>query len=204
MNKAFSLVELLIVITVVVVVVAMTTISINNISSSSRITLAAETVISTLTYARQLSTTKWRDIEVRIITMPAPKILSSPSQPRALQLLEVAEGGLIPVTKPRLLPDNTIITSENTLSTIMSLPAVNASMANGDPSIPGVGYSYQYRAFRFRPDGSSNINMLLSGNPLYQITVVSENDAVAPNNPPPNFATIQLFAPTGASFIYRP
>jgi uncharacterized protein (TIGR02596 family) len=204
MNKAFSFIELLIVISIILIAVTITTVSTASLSASSKITLAAETVIGSLTNARQIAATKWRDVEVRIITMPNTKFPSSGALPRALQLIEISESGKMPLGKPRMLPDNTIVSPDTSLSTIMSLSPVSASHLNGDPPLPGVGHSYQYRAFRFRPDGSSNLNMLLTNTKLFQMTVVAENAPVSSGNPPPNFATIQIVPATGASFLYRP
>ena len=71
-SKAFSLIELLIVMAIIVLLAAMTIPSMTGILGGSKVSMGVETVMGALSSARQLASTKNRQIEFRLITMADP------------------------------------------------------------------------------------------------------------------------------------
>ena len=205
MNRAFSLLELLVVMAIIGLLAAMTMPSLSSILGGSRINLGIETVNGAMASARQLAATKNREIEFRLIEMSDPTFPGSASQIRAVQILEIRENGTNPIGKPRVFPSGVIIGSGAAMTSLAGLAATPA--VSTDPKISGVGTSYSYRSFRFRPDGSLNLKSLLPSTVTnYFLTIYDEKfqSQISGNTPPANFATIQLEPATGASILYRP
>ncbi|GAB4167651.1 MAG: hypothetical protein Fur0032_05740 [Terrimicrobiaceae bacterium] len=128
----------------------------------------------------------------------------SAARTRALQIFEVGEdGGRRPLGKVRRFPAGTILAESTQLSSLLQLDRVAASPGSNDPPIPGVGHSYEYRRFRFRPDGSADLS-LLTNLPSYHMTLLEERVESTGGDVPPNFSTVQIEPVTGATVIYRP
>jgi len=163
-----------------------------------------ESVSGALSSARQLAVTKNRDVEFRLIEMTDPMFPGTSNAIRAVQILEIRETGASPIGKPRVFPSGVIIGTNPAMSTLGAL--TNTAASASDPKIPGVGTSYKYRSFRFRPDGAINLKTVLANTPSYFLTLYDEKfqSKISGNTPPPNFATIQLEPSTGAATLYRP
>ena len=178
--------------------------SLGGILGGSKISLGVETVLGALTSARQLAATKNHDVEFRLIEMKDPAFLSSSNQIRAVQILEILENRTNPIGKPRVFPSGVLIGSDAEMTTLAAL--ANSPAASSDPRISGVGTTYNYRSFRFRPDGSINLKQNLPGVTNYFLTIYDEKyqSQVSGKKPPANYATIQLEPATGAATLYRP
>ncbi len=202
---AFSLIELLVVVAIIGMLLVLSLPSLSGIMGGSKIGVATETVAGALSSARQLAAAKNREVEFRLITMKNPSFLSASSNAmRAVQILEVADGVLRPLGRPRVLPEGVIIGSSADMSSLAAL--TNANAVSTDSPISGVGTNYSYRVFRFRPDGSIDLKSRLT-NPSdgkYFLTLFDEKAAPSGNTPPSNFATIRLEPATGAYTVYRP
>jgi hypothetical protein len=77
--------------------------------------------------------------------------------------------------------------------------AESAAAPTKDPSIPGLGTSYRYVQFTFRPRGSLELNIQDN----WFATVVFARHA-SDSSPPANFATIQIDPVNGGVQVYRP
>ena len=205
-SKAFSLIELLIVMAIIVLLAAMTIPSMTGILGGSKVSMGVETVMGALSSARQLASTKNRQIEFRLITMADPTSpFTTNSAIRAIQILEIRDTGTNPIGKPRVLPAGVIIGSSTNMSSLAAL--TNTANSPSDPTISGVS-TYTYQSFHFRPDGSLDLNnkAALSGVTNYFLTIYDEKfqPQISGSIPPMNFATIQLEPATGVATVYRP
>lgn len=203
-RKAFSLIELLVVVTIIGAMIALTTPSMSNILGGAKVSTGGETVFGALSNARQLAATKNREIEFRLIEMQNPDFPGTAKRIRAVQILEIRENGTYQVGKVRVLPSGVIIGSSSQMSSICALNNTQATAS--DPSIPRVDKDYSYRSFHFRPDGSLNLGILLPSVTNYFLTIYDEKfeSQISGSTPPKNFATIQLEPATGAAVLYKP
>lgn len=202
-SSAFSLIELLVVIAIIAILAGLAMPSLTSTLGASKINLAVDSVSGTLSSARQLAVSRNRDIEFRLIEMNDPEISGTGPAIRAVQILEIRETSTNAVAKPRVFPTGVIIGSSAAMSSLGAL--ANKDSVATDPKIPGVT-SYKYRSFRFRPDGSINLKSLIPAADNFFFTLYDEKFAgqISGNNPPANFATIQLEPATGAATLYRP
>jgi len=201
-RSAYTLIEILVVITIIGVLSTLALPSLTGIRGASNIGLAVETVQGALTNARQLAVTKNREIEIRLIEMADPSGPAARNQMRAVQILELRENGSYSAGKVRSLPSGTIIGASETVTSLSSLANVTAS--GSDSAIPRVSRDYKYRSFRFRPDGTLNLQSLLPSADSYFLTIYDEKAKLGSSSLPPNYATIQLEPDTGAVVLYRP
>lgn len=200
MKRGFTLVELLVVMALIAILASLAMPSVSSITRGSNVTFGGETVAGALSNARQLATSKNRSVEFRLIKMSDPKGVSPGQEIRAVQIVEVTEGGLKPAGRLRFLPQGVIVSSVPAMTSL----ANSAIKSPGDISIPGVGTSYEYYAFRFRPDGSIDIKSRLPSASGYYITIYEDKTTPSGSTPPANFVTIQLEPATGAFSVYRP
>lgn len=203
MKRAFSLIELLVVVAIIAILAALALPSLSGIIGGSKINLGVESVSGALSSARQLAVTKSRDVEFRLIEMTDPAIPGGSTAIRAVQILEIRETGANPIGRPRVFPSGVVIGSTVAMSSLGALTNVTATV--NDPKVPGVN-AYKYRAFRFRPDGSVNLKTALTNTSNYFLTLYDEKfeSQISGSMPPPNFATIEIEPSTGAATLHRP
>jgi uncharacterized protein (TIGR02596 family) len=227
-KRAFSLLELIIVILIIGIVAAFVTPAIGTVLKGSQLTQAEQIVTDQLKLARQQAVTRNRSIQVRFIRYGDPEVPGEvKTDPktgafRAIQLFEIFENGAsAPLDKPQLLPQAIILDSGNggtsgSLSTLINPTAGNPTIkanktrsvtteTGGDPAMPrGIDWNYDFLAFRFLPDGSTDLNPN-SGSTWY-VTGHNVNDVVTGSapTPPPNFFTIQVDPISGTLRIFRP
>ena len=220
--RAFSLVELVVVIAVIVVIATFTVPAATTILKGSQISQASQQIIGKLSMARQTALSKNRSVEVRFYRYGDPNVPGEdPKDPatgkfRAMQLFEVLENGAtVPMGNVDRLPVNVVFSYESTntqgLSSLLdkkrgdSVQRDPKKPGSDDPTAPrlpnGIDYNYQFVAFRFQQDGSTDLAPLGS----WYVTLIGLNDRLAqPNKPPANFFTIQLDPVSGGTKIYRP
>ena len=201
--SGFSLLELLVVIAIMAIMAVLSSYAMRGVMAASQLTSATDSIVGTLTYARQAATTMSHDVEVRLLTLPGVTGAGA-SEIRALQLIEVTDAGKKQLGRTRFLPTGVMINSTPTLSTLARLPVENPG--SGDPSLPEKGLAYTYRKFSFRPDGSTTLPLLIQNPPPDQffLSVHQETPGMSTSTLPPNFATIQIEPLTGAVTAYRP
>ena len=216
-KSAFSLIELLVVIAIIGIIGAFAVPAAGQLLKGSSITQAANLLTDQTASARQQALTRNRSIEVRFYSF------TDPEQPgettpyyRALQYFEIAEGGIPnPTGRYVRFPNSVIMSSESTLSSVPNNPAspVVTKLDKNDPDLPrGVGRNYTYVAFRFTPDGATNLSP--TGGPsngLWFITCHLLNDAERAkngigNNPNQvhNFFTWMIDPVSGSTKVLRP
>jgi uncharacterized protein (TIGR02596 family) len=205
-KSAFSLIELIAVISIIVIIAAFAVPAANTILRGSQLTQGAQMISGQLSLARQQALTRNHAIEIRIFRFadseqPGEDAMAPDTgKYRAIQMFEVLENGVaVPLSKVERLP-NSIVFNDQELSTIIK-EKTPQEPRQSDPELPrGVKKAYQYVSFRFRPDGSTDLN------PIKQwfVTLHSITDIVEGTQPPPNFFTVQIDPVSGATRDYRP
>jgi uncharacterized protein (TIGR02596 family) len=202
-RHAFSLVELLVVIAIIGIIGAFAVPATGQLLKGSALTQAANIFTDQTSAARQQALTRNRSVEVRFYKFLDPEQVGETTpQFRALQYLEIADGGIpTPTGRYVRLPNTVVMNPDPTLSTVLSDTPI--SPTSNDPDLPrGVGRNYTYVAFRFQPDGATS----LTATSLWYITVHLLNDLgrASANKPPPNFFTWMIDPVSGSSKVLRP
>lgn len=217
-RRAFSLIELIVVISIIVIIAAFTVPAATTILRGSALTQASSMIVGQISLARQQALTKNRAVEVRFYRFGDPESpgedVSDPATGkfRAMQLFEVLENGTaIPLDKMQALPNTVVFAYSD--SGDLGLSSIIDKAKAGDPKKPGaddkaaprlprgVDFKYEYVAFRFLQDGSTN----LVPTDTWYLTLIGITDQLkSPNEPPPNFFTVQVDPVSGSTRTFRP
>ena len=205
-KSAFSLIELIAVISIIAIIAAFAIPAASTILRGSQLTQGAQLISGQLSLARQQALTRNHSIEVRFFRYADSEVpgeqADSPESGkfRAIQMFEVLENGVpVPLSKMETLPNSIIFNDDQLSSIIMEKDPQPPS--DTDPEMArGVKKNYEYVAFRFRPDGSTDLN------PIKQwfVTLHSITDQIEGSVPPSNFFTVQIDPVSGSTREYRP
>jgi uncharacterized protein (TIGR02596 family) len=226
LKRAFSLVELLVVVAVIGIVATFAVPAVQGMLKGSSLTSAASAMVDQMSLARQHALSKNRIVEMRFYRfadpeMPGEKVQDpSTGHFRGLQFFEMAESGiLVPASKMAMFPDTIIMNPSETLSNYLGEDAATrlVTMSSVDPKVDpelprGVRHKYEYMAFRFFPDGTTSLSPTgTPGRPSqggrWFVTVHAISDLGRTNGntqPPPNFFTWMIDPVAGSSKILRP
>ena len=226
-KSAFSLIELLVVIAIIAIIGGFAVPAVGNLLKGTALTQAANMITDTIAGARQHALTRNRSVEVRFFRFwntesvgePVPSAASDldtkppglnyTAQYRAFQAFEIGDGGIAnPIGKLAILPNTVILSAEPALSSLFGNTdplkgPVKTTCAANDPELPrGVGTRYEYIAFRFQPNGATN----LPASGLWFITVhlLDDTKRGSSSAPPPNFFTWMIDPVSGSATIMRP
>lgn len=201
MNRAFSLLELLVVLAILAILAAFLVPAMNSSRRAVSLTGSTQAITGTLELARQTAATQNRSVEVRFYKLPEDgQPTGTPTDYRGLQIFLVDAGATNAIARPTRLSSSVIITDDISTSSLMDEAAFPEKPAAAGVNVPPVGSNYRYRSFYFRPDGSAD---LPSQGPWF-LTLVSKNDPVKTNGLPANFATIQIEPMTGQTKVKKP
>ena len=219
-NRAFSLLELLVVILIIGIVAVFVAPAVTTVLRGSQLTQAEQILTDQLKLARQTAVSKNHSVQVRFIRFGDPDAPGEKATDlktgafRAIQLFETLDNGvLVPVGKLQMLPQSIVMNSSQ-LSTVIN-PTKSATVTTiaakktlsttddtgGDPALPkGVDWNYDFVAFRYLPDGSTN----LMSTTIWSITLHNINEKLTGASLPPNFVTLQIDPVGGSVRVFRP
>jgi uncharacterized protein (TIGR02596 family) len=218
-RRAFTLIELMLVLAIIVVVTAFALPAVNSMFMASRLSSGADLTVNQLVLARQSAIALNRSVEVRFYRFALagfPGELETDAATgkfRAFQVFKYDDGGqAVALTKMERLPDGILFDSGAALSTVLgpspsspSTPALAKKFSDPpdlrDPKIalPGCGLNYSCVAYRIFPGGGTT---LASGQSF--LTLHSHNGGDALTAAPANYATIQIDPASGTVRLYRP
>jgi len=185
--KAFSLIELLVVITIFAIMATLTLPAISSINKSGGITRGGQILGDQIVLARQEAANKNRDVEVRIINMTNGLDVGY----AGVQLWIADEAGNMTASgRMNRMPEGVLVSSDSALSPLIT----NIS---GTTNFAALG-SRSYGGFRIRSSGKPDSSITTNNNFL---TVQSARDS---NGLGDNFYAVRINPITGRLTIHRP
>ena len=195
----FSLIELLVVVAVIALLATLAVPAFNAITNAGSIEHSADQIAGACALARQTAVSKNRSVEVRFYEVPAE---GWPNDFRALQLFEIGDSGeATALTKVFTLRLPAILSRDTGLSTLLANARTKVwTVKDPQVALPRAGTTYGCRAFRFRPNGTTDLPV----DTKWHLTVVDAKKPGSAAQPPENFATVWVEPATGAVKILRP
>lgn len=194
-SRAFSLMELLVVVAILSIVSALSIPAFRSVSAASSLAAARQVVSAELDLARQTALSRRVSVEVRFYQLPAygAASVAAPSQFRALQAFTRTATATNALDKISYFPQPALATADATASPLLQSPAA------GTARLPDVGTNYRYVPVVFAPDGS-----LSSPTSDVFLTLVLDHAPLTRGTLPANFITIQVDPFNGRVFTYSP
>ena len=195
--RAFSLIEMLIVIAVLALLTGLASLAFDQISLSMKLDQAGRMILDEISLARHGAATRNENVELRFIKAPTSadpyfsKIQSGVYDPGS------GTPAFRPIRAPAILPPGVRLTTSGDLSPMLTSIS---SKTNSSPA-------YDYVPITIRPNGEIDpINAFPRGNrKKWCITLVSERMAGTSNvNDLNDFITIQIDPVTSRAKAYRP
>jgi len=206
-TRAFSLLELAIVISIIAVIAAFAVPAVATMLNGTILNQASQTLTAELTLARQFATSRNRAVEVRFLWFRDPEIPADSGGFHGIQLMEVQPSGVsVPLGKVELFPNAVALCADSRSSLLDPAgtpPQVpRLPVASTDPSLPrGINQNYQIVSFRFLPDGSTT----LAASQNWFATIISSKDQNKGGTQlPANFFTLQIDPVNGSTRGFRP
>jgi len=215
-NKgAFSLIELMVVLGAVGLLLAFAAPNLFSLITSNSLTGEGTVLRNQLTYAQQIAISKNADVEVRFFRSADLSNAQPEEAFRSYQLYQYnMQGELAPISN--FFKIKAPVAVHESLSTVLD-PQENTSNKDkkfgfgsptpGNASAPtgsgGVPQSTSYVAFRFRPDGSTDLPFRTQGGDTWYITLVQGEGALLSDDPD-NYFCLQVNPYNGQVSEFRP
>ena len=209
---AFTLVEMIVVVGIVLLLLALIVPATVTLLRGSQLTQGGDLLMAQLDLARQAALSRNRPVQVRLCRPTGGQYTAI--MPLYVAITMSATGNVTQtytaVSKPVTLPTAVIMDAGATLSTILNQTGIAATTASTtDPRLGSLGTGYQYVAFQFKADGSTDLLSQTSPSTsgttnLWFLTVHNQTDGDSLGTAPPNYYTIQLDAYNGHVRPFRP
>ncbi len=215
-RSAFSLIELMVVLGVVGLLLAFAAPNLLSLISATSLSGEGQVLRNQLTYAQQIAISKSADVEVRFFKMPDFANARTDEAFRGFQLYQYnVNGELAPIST--FFRIRTPVAIHERLSTLLDPGASGASarerrfgfsaptqgMAEAPAGQGGRMQSTQYVAFRFRPDGSTDLPFRTASQDTWYITLV-QGEGATQSASPANYLCLQVNPYNGQVSEFRP
>jgi len=198
--RAFSLVELLVVVAILGMLMALTLPSMRSVLSANVITQGGQLVSDQLVFARQEAIAKNGDVAVRLCKFDDPNDARPGDVVGGLQSFRVkADGTREPLGRLARMPTGATISTNTALSGILLQTTFQPAGAQ-DPNLPGVAKNYAWVEVLFHADGSTSLPQDSSRTNNF-LTVVNARDSEAT---PANYYSIMIESRNGRIKTFRP
>jgi len=214
-SRAFSLIELMVVLGVVGLLLAFAAPNLFSLISANTLSAEGSLLRNQLTYAQQIAVSKNADVEVRFFKVADYANAGIEERFRAFQLYQYnLEGDLVPVSSYFRIKAPVGVNERH--STLLN-PNSNASSkdkkygfsspSNGTGEAPvgdgGMLMAAPFVSFRFRPDGSTDLPFRTSASDTWYITLVQGEGALEEEDPD-NYLCLQINPYNGQVSEFRP
>jgi len=214
--RAFSLIEMMVVLGIVGLLLAFAAPNLFSLISSNTLTGEGTVLRNQLTYAQQIAVSKNADVEVRFFKMTDFSAAQTEEAFRGYQLYQYnQEGKLEPIST--FFRIKAPVRVHGGLSTILNPQSGGATTVDraygfdsprSDRSDAPTGeggrlQSTPYVAFRFRPDGSTDLPFRTGNRDTWYITLVQGEGAIQTNKPD-NYLCLQVNPYNGQVSEFRP
>ena len=198
--RAFSLLELLVVVAILGMLMALTLPSMRSVLSANVITQGGQLVADQLMFARQEAIARNGDVAVRLCKFDDPNDARPGDVVGGLQSFRVkADGTREPLGRLVRMPTGATISTNTSLSGILLQTAFQTAGAQ-DPNLPGVGKNYSWLDVLFHADGATSLPQDSSRTNNF-LTVVNSRDSEAD---PANYYSIMIESRNGRIKTFRP
>jgi uncharacterized protein (TIGR02596 family) len=191
-SRAFSLVELLVVMAILAVLASLGMVAFQSTSQGNALARTGQDVADTIVMARQQAMARNRRVEIRFLKLPAP---GGATAFRAVQAWSVRDdqGTLEPLTRVSLFPNGVMVAETAQLSPLLqSPPASQGRQTYG-------GQTRDYSAFTILANGA--LEGATSEEASF-LTLINERHAA--QSEPANFSAIAVNPITGETTLFRP
>lgn len=215
-RTAFSLIELMVVLGVVAMLLALAAPNLFSLLTSNTLTGEGTLLRNQLTLAQQNAVSKSADVEIRFFKMEDQDAAQSEATYSAYQLYQYNhDGDLVPITQYFRVRHPVALHVQ--LSTLLNPGSGGAtkedkqygfdSPRTGQAEVPsgkgGELKTSQYIAFRFRPDGSTDLPHRTSNGDTWYLTLVQGEGALNTKDPD-NYFCLQVNPYNGQVSEFRP
>ncbi|MES2307252.1 MAG: Verru_Chthon cassette protein D [Verrucomicrobiota bacterium] len=168
-KKAFSLVELLVVLAIIGVLSSLSVIGFQKLTKNSQFKFVGRTIADQLTLGRQTALTKNCEVEVQILSYKDPEKGNREAY-RAIRLFIVGEKEKTPLGKMTSLPEKVIFSENAELSPLLTSEEIRSE----ETEVRGL-QNVNCRLFRFHANGATDLPV--GANVKWHLTAIYEADA---------------------------
>jgi uncharacterized protein (TIGR02596 family) len=190
-RQAYSLIELSVVLAILTLLLAFSVPSMFGMLRGNALTQQSEVVLAQLKQARQRAVAENRTVEVRFYSYESD-VGNDSATTSAFQVFQREDNGIMEPVRPVQFLQAPVVVSGNP-----DLTKIGPEIAPAEMPPESLPETYTYRAFQFRPDGTTSLEL----SEKWYLTLLLDPE---PGELPANFATVQIEPFTGAVQIFRP